>query len=504
MLKIIDNLLNSITMYKLMLYLLSAFAALAIAFSFLKLLPFSPFQFIATFILLFVSCSVANFIFSKIFKAVVNYESYAITALILFFILSPIVTTSDIFVTFSVGVLAMASKYILAIHKKHIYNPAAISVVVLGLLGFGNAIWWVGSGILLPFSIIIGFLIVRKIRRFSLLFSFLIFAILTLSLFNLANNISVLTSLQQILTSWPLIFFGTVMLIEPQTTPPRKNLQILYGILVGILFGSRFEIGTLFSSPELSLVLGNIFSYLVSPKEKLFLRFNKRIEISPNIYEFIFTGKKLSFTAGQYLEWTIDQKGADSRGNRRHFTIASSPTEENVRLGVKVFGDKSSSFKKKLLLMEERDQIIGSGLSGDFVLPRERDQKLVFIAGGIGATPFRSMIKYLIDKGESRDIVLFYTNIFKEDFAYTDIFEKAEKIGVKTVYVLTDSKNIPDNWKGGVGYIDGKMIESEVSDYKYRKYYLSGPNVMVDAYKKLLQSIGISRNQIVTDYFPGY
>jgi NAD(P)H-flavin reductase len=101
-------------------------------------------------------------------------------------------------------------------------------------------------------------------------------------------------------------------------------------------------------------------------------------------------------------------------------------------------------------------------------------------------------------------LVLFYTSLKKEEFVYREIFQAAEKYGVKTVYVITDPKNTPPNWPGKVGFLNREMLEQTVPDFKDRKFYLSGPNAMVDSYKKLLRSLGIKPHKIVTDYFPGY
>ena len=108
-------------------------------------------------------------------------------------------------------------------------------------------------------------------------------------------------------------------------------------------------------------------------------------------------------------------------------------------MGIK-FYPQGSSFKKALLSMNEQTTIVAGNLAGDFTLPQDQKTKLVFMAGGIGVTPFRSMIKYCIDKHEERPIVLFYANKVVSEFAYTDIFEDAKKVGIKTVYALTDTK----------------------------------------------------------------
>src|SRR6266540_3734725 len=246
----IDRFLNSITMYRLVLYGLIILAAIAVLFGFLTLLPFRGMQFLLTLTLLLVATFSANYVLARVFKAVVNSESYLITTFILFFILVPVATGRDAVITVAAGVIAMASKYLLAIGKKHIFNPTAITIFLLGLFGFGSGIWWVGSTLMLPFVAILGFLVVRKIRRSQLFFVFFGVTIVTIALYNLKYGITVQESLVQSIASWPLVFFGSIMLTEPMTTPPTKRLQMIYGGLVGLLFGSRFHIGPVFSSPE--------------------------------------------------------------------------------------------------------------------------------------------------------------------------------------------------------------------------------------------------------------
>ncbi|HRN96387.1 MAG TPA: oxidoreductase [Candidatus Levybacteria bacterium] len=502
----IDTFLNAITMYRLVLYGLIGLSGIAILFGFLGILPFNGIQLLISLSIVSAVGYITKKIFAKLFKAQTNYESSVITSLILFLIVAPVNSIEDAIISSGISAIAIASKYFFAIDKKHIFNPAAIAVFLAGLLGFGNGIWWIGSVVMLPFVVIVGLLIVRKIRRFHLLFAFILTAIPTIILFNLKNGVSPQDSFIQVFASWPIIFFGTVMLTEPLTMPARKKLYIPFGMLVGVLFGSQFHIGPLFSSPELALVVGNIYGYIVGPKYKLFLHLKERIQIAPNIYEFIFTKSgKFNFLPGQYLEWTLPEKSADSRGNRRYFTIASSPTNENVVLGVRIDTQRSSKFKRTLLDMQAGDAIVASQLSGDFVLPHDQKNEVVFIAGGIGITPFRSMVEYLLDTGEKRNVVMFYTASHKEEFVYMDIFKKAQDMGWLTmVYVITKEENAPSDWAGEKGHLTEEILKKYQSADGVETYYISGPNAMVEAYKHLLHSMKVQHKRIVTDYFPGF
>lgn len=492
-------------MYALVKYGLLVLAVISILFGFLGILPFSGVQFLITLGLVVPACAFSNYFIGRLLKIPTNTESWFITAFILFFILAPVTDVRDGVITVAAGLIAMVSKYVLVFNKKHIFNPAAISIFLLGLFGFGNGIWWVGSLVLLPFVTVLGLMTVRKIRRFPMFFVFVGTALPTIVLFNVSNGLSPVESVKQVFASWPLIFFGTIMLTEPLTMPPHRKLQMMYGGFVGILFGSQFHIGPLFASPEFALVVGNIFSFAISPKYRLMLKLKKSQEVGRNLYEFVFEKNvPFVFPAGQYMEWTLAGFKADLRGNRRYFTIASSPTEPDIKLGVKIDPAASSAFKKKLLSLKPGDMIVGSQLSGDFILPNDPSKKLVFIAGGIGVTPFRSMVQFMIDSKQKRDVVLMYTAADPAEFAYKNIFDKATGLGVKALYIVTKSENASKNWNGLTGRITPEMIQKQIPDFKDRVFYLSGPNAMVDGYKKILLDLSLPRTQIVTDYFPGF
>ena len=203
------------------------------------------------------------------------------------------------------------------------------------------------------------------------------------------------------------------------------------------------------------------------------------------------------------MEFTLGHAKPDSRGNRRYFSLASSPTEENLRLGVR-FYENGSSFKKALYSIDGRTNMLAGQIAGDFTLPRDPKQKLVFIAGGIGITPFRSMLKYLLDTGQRRDIVLFYVNRTANEIAYKDILSEAQtKLGIKVFYTLTNTKAIPRNWPGLSGRINEQMILRAVPDYDERTFYLSGPPDMVRAYEHVLKNMRVRHDQVKKDFFPG-
>src|SRR6266540_3218665 len=504
MISFIDRRLNQITMYRLVLYYLIFLLGVATLLAFVGILPYDPFALLFTIGVEVAICAITNAIFAKTFGVPANTESVYISALILALIISPLQSTHDLWFLGWSAVLAMASKYVLAINRKHLFNPVAFAVALTYLTINQSANWWVGDAAMLPFVLIGGILIVRKIRRFDLVSSFLLATLATILAFSLLNRENFIATMQRTILYSPLLFFAFIILTEPLTTPPTRRLQIWYGALVGVLFVPQFHLGAFYTTPELAILIGNIFSFIVSPKTTRLLTLKEKVQLAPDVYDFVFAPtRKFAFAPGQYMEWTLGHAAPDTRGNRRYFTLASSPTENNLRLGVKFYRN-SSSFKRALLSMDAHGQIVAAQLAGDFVLPDDPQQKCVFIAGGIGITPFRSMLKYLVDARQPRPIVLFYANRTVDEIVYKDVLDQAEReLGIRTVYAITDTRRLPPGWRGRVGYIGPQLIKDEVPDYLNCTFYLSGPPAMVEAYKQMLAELHVPRSQIKTDLFAG-
>ena len=500
----IDNLLNRITMYRLVLYYLVALITVSFVFGFFGVLPYDPTAIAFSTILITGVCFATNWIFARVYDAPTNVESIYITALILTLIISPITAANHAGVGFLIfaSVWAAASKYIFAIGKKHLFNPAAFAVALSALLINQPATWWVAGNLaLLPFVALGGLLIVRKIRRFDLVLSFSFVAFATIMFTSTGGNY--LTPITQTLLHSSFFFLAFVMLTEPLTTPPNRALRIAYGALVGFLFAPNIHVGTFYLTPEIALLVGNVFSYVVSPKGRYTLTLSNIEKSAKDVYDFVFTpDRRFSFAPGQYMEWTLGHRYADNRGNRRYFTLASSPTEEGVRLGVK-FYPEPSTFKRKLAALRVGETISASQIAGGFVMPKDQKKKLVFIAGGIGVTPFRSMIQYLLDEKQPRPITLLYSNKSVSDIAYKNILDRAQnELGIKTVYALTDeAAPAPGMYKGPVS---AALIAQVIPDYLERTFYISGPRGMVVGFTKTLRDMGVSRFKIKSDFFPGF
>jgi ferredoxin-NADP reductase/Na+-translocating ferredoxin:NAD+ oxidoreductase RnfD subunit len=504
MIKSIDKFLDKITMYRLVLYVLIFLLLIALAFSSFKILPFSPQSLLFETAVIIVYSLFSNRLFAWIFKVPANSESVYITALILILLIIPPKNgefLSSLPFLIWVSVLSMAGKFIFNLKGKHIFNPAALAVAMTAFTINQTASWWIGTSSMFGFVLIGGLLITRKVRKFDLVITFVLVSLLTMALLGLGNPYQ---SLQRAILFSPLVFFATIMLTEPLTMPPTRDGRIAYAILTGWFFAPQTHIGQFYFTPELALLLGNLFTYSISPKYRLSLKLIEKKISGSGILDFVFESKnKLNFLPGQYMEWTLGLNREDFRGNRRYFTLASSPTEKNPLLGVKFYPD-SSRFKTELMELNVGEEIFAGQLAGEFVLPKNTEQKLVFVAGGIGITPFRSMVKYLIDKNEKRDIIVLYSNRKFEEIVYWEILEEArKKLNIKTVCTLTDANSLPVTWDYETGYFNSSTILNEIPDYKERLFYISGSHSMVTSFKEMLLEMKIKRKSIKTDFFPG-
>lgn len=501
MLNILDRLLNKITMYSLILWALRILAAvgLVLALSGSLGLPLSGVA--LTLVISILGCFIANFIFSRLYHVPSNLESYPITSVILALILPPIGSVSQAALVFSAAVIAVTSKYLVAYRGKHIFNPAAFGAAALGVTGLLSATWWVGNSLMWPLVLVFGLLIVRKIRRFAMFATFIGVSQFFTVVAAYAQRLDVMSAAELAITSAPLLFLGGFMLTEPSTMPPRRWQQVIFGGLVGFLYALSFHIGPLQISPEIALLIGNLFAFAVGSRYRLKLTLKEVQKVSDRVYNYIFTPDRTPrFEAGQYMEWTLAGVGQNLRGNRRTFTIASSPTESDVIMGVK-FYEPSSKFKRVLRSLKPGATVYAGQTAGDFVLPSDTTTKLAFIAGGIGITPFRSMLKYIIDTKQTRDVILIYAVSDASEITYQDVLTTASKQGIRVIPVLTNEKasHSPELL---TDKLDRAFIAEQIPDHSERLFYISGPDAMVRSTKRTVNALG--SKGIKTDYFSGY
>jgi ferredoxin-NADP reductase len=215
---------------------------------------------------------------------------------------------------------------------------------------------------------------------------------------------------------------------------------------------------------------------------------------------------KMEFKAGQFLKWNLRDDNPDERGNSRFFTISASPTEPELRNTTK-FNPEGSSFKKALAALSIGDEIDVFGPMGPFILPENPAQPIVLVAGGIGVTPFRSMIKYLVDSAMTTPVQLLYACRSDQDIAFKAEFDMwAQQCPwLSVTYILSDPPVEPlaDGGKVETEKLTGQRILDLTGSQAGKLYYLSGPEPMVKALADELKAI-IGEESVKTDYFPGY
>lgn len=211
--------------------------------------------------------------------------------------------------------------------------------------------------------------------------------------------------------------------------------------------------------------------------------------IAADLKSFWFKPEKpLRYQAGQFTELQIKHKPTDERGDKRWFTLSSSPTEPLLAVTTKISGP-GSSFKRELLDLQSGDIVSISNPMGDFVLPRDQGRELLFVAGGIGITPVRSMLKYLTDNKQRRNITTLYAARTESGLAFADIIRNSSKL--HTFISDLDQK------------LDYGVIEEVANKLHNPLIYISGPEAMVERFYKDLRH-SFPESQLITDYFHGY
>ncbi|MBM7599240.1 ferredoxin-NADP reductase [Virgibacillus halotolerans] len=206
------------------------------------------------------------------------------------------------------------------------------------------------------------------------------------------------------------------------------------------------------------------------------------------------------FKAGQLGEFTlIDPSETDEEGNTRPFSFVYAPSENELVTTTRL---RDSAFKRVLKDLSEGSEVEFDAPHGNFTLHKTESTPAVFIIGGIGITPIRSMIAEATNKKTDHDLTLLYSNKTPDDAPFLSDFEDmADENGNFTfVPVMTRT----EDWDGESGHIDADMLKRHISDVSKPIYYLSGPADMVQAMQKMLIEAGANEDNIRAEEFSGY
>lgn len=217
---------------------------------------------------------------------------------------------------------------------------------------------------------------------------------------------------------------------------------------------------------------------------------------------FDLFGEEVDFRPGQYFWVTlIDPPYDDEKGPRRHITVVTSPNERRV-LGL-CTRLRDTAFKRSLAELPLGALVDVEEPKGSFVLPEETDRPYVFIAGGIGITVFRSMLRYIAEEGLPHRVVLVYSNRDRASAAFLDEFVELERASPNLRLVLTMTAD--PTWEGETRRIDADFLRDHLEDALAAYTYLvAGPPAMVEAVEETLRSAGVPEEQVRPDRFSGY
>lgn len=495
----IDIWLNRVSMYRLTTLALAFIAVISLVLSLFSYIAPTALELLATGAVFVVSVGLASWLVGYLFSVQAHGESSIITGLILLLIFTPSLSPQMLAIYGFIGLIAGASKYLLVIRGRHIFNPAALAAFVISLTALAYASWWVATPALFIPVLLGAFAILYKTNRIIVGVVFMAVASILFVISQLLYGEPLFDSILLIM-SWPIVFFAGYMLTEPLTIPSKKRYAIIAAVVLAILIAIPVKVGDFLIAPATALLLANIYAAIVSRRATLKLVYEGFDQITPTSKELRFkTNKPVRYEAGQYIELTVPHDKADGRGIRRMFSITSAPSSDTFSIAMK-FYEPSSTYKKAVTSMKKGAILQSTGVYGSFTLPANESDKLVLFAGGIGITPFISQIRNITANGEKRNITVVYAISNVAEAAYLDELVAA---GVN-LYVVTDEG---DASSGNVTFVKSNRVTlSDLEDigvsFTASRAYISGPPPFVRSVKAQLKTRSVK--SIKTDYFTGY
>ncbi|MDR7522844.1 MAG: FAD-dependent oxidoreductase [Armatimonadota bacterium] len=239
---------------------------------------------------------------------------------------------------------------------------------------------------------------------------------------------------------------------------------------------------------------------------KLTLPLTARREVAEGTMSFTFSleGRHYAFRPGQYNMVTLSTLlHQDEKGNTRPFSIASSPRDPFILIATRMRG---SAFKRTLAEIPLGTPVDFTGPLGSFTLPRDATRPIVLIAGGIGITPFRSMIKHATEQTLPHKLTLLYANRTPREAPFLEEFQEWERENPNFTFIPTMTKagTVEPRWTGRTGYIGAAFLRDALENVDRPAFYVAGPPGMVDGVTRALVDAGAAEDRIRTEQFSGY
>jgi ferredoxin-NADP reductase len=207
------------------------------------------------------------------------------------------------------------------------------------------------------------------------------------------------------------------------------------------------------------------------------------------------------YRPGNYFWVELPDRGhSDERGLRRHISLVTSPTEEGVvGLTTRL---RDSAFKRTLAELEVGDTVEVEEPKGSFVLPEETLFPYVFVAGGIGITVFRSMLRYIADRSLPYRVTLVYSNRDRESAAFLDELEELEATLPDFRLVLTMTADA--QWTGERRHVNADVLRDHLGELGGYRFLVAGPPAMTESVVESLHGAGVAEEHVLADKFSGY
>jgi len=241
---------------------------------------------------------------------------------------------------------------------------------------------------------------------------------------------------------------------------------------------------------------------------------------APNAYTVKLTGRQpvaegtmafhfdkpagFAFTPGQFVDVTLpDLTDSDAAGNTRAFSIASAPQESTLMVATRL---RDTAFKRELQRMPLGSTVRMEGPFGKLVLHADQTRPAVFLAGGIGITPFRSMVVQAALQQSPHRMVLFYSNRRPEDAPFLEELQALQQQNPRYTFVgtMTEPEKSARGWQGETGYLNAALLSKHLGNVEKPIYYVVGPPGMVGALRTMLKEARIEDSDIRTETFAGY
>ena len=242
----------------------------------------------------------------------------------------------------------------------------------------------------------------------------------------------------------------------------------------------------------------------VASKTTYLLKLQNRYEVAERTMAFEFEKPEgFVFKAGQAIDMTVvNPPETDAEGNRRAFSIASAPDERRLLIATRM---RDTAFKRVLATMPIGTHVEIEESFGDLVLHNDQSRAAVFLAGGIGITPFRSILLQAKREQLQHSLFCFYANRRPEDAPFLKDLEALQEPHVRTIVpTMTQITPLDLSWNGEIGRIDHSMLARHLKSAMSPIYYLAGPPRMVTGLHEMLKNLGVGDNDIRTEEFSGY